>query len=480
MGYNLLRKFMSFSYGSLIALVIGFLGTMITTRILIPEDFGKASMFTLVLNISMIFVLLGTDQSFVRFFYEENEEKRGGLLYSCLKITLVMAVLVSVFIVIFRETISFFLFEETNLIALVMLIFGMLAQTLYRYGRLVIRMQQNGHVYSIIEIINKSLSLLVLIGLYFLMGASYEIIIYSSVISLMALAMFAIVYGKKYWNPKNLYLTELAHSNKDIIRYGYPLVLTMSITWLFQSFDKIALKHWSTLGELGLYAAAFKIIALVNVGQTSFSTFWAPVCYEQFEKDPNNRDFYGNMSKIVSFSMFFIAILCIAGKDIIGLLLGRNYREASDIMPFLAFMPILYTISETTVIGINFYKKPKWHILIASVSCIVNILGNWVLVPKYGAVGAAISTAFAYIVFFSLRTQISLLYFKVNYGLKKTYFMLALISLYALYSVITSNLYLNLLSGLGVIFIMIFIYKKDLIKGYAYIKSKKSVMDHKM
>ena len=81
MKENLLKKFLLFSYGSWIGLVISLLGTIITTRILLPEDFGRASMFTLALNIAMLFILLGMDQSFVRFFYEEDEEKDEGDCY---------------------------------------------------------------------------------------------------------------------------------------------------------------------------------------------------------------------------------------------------------------------------------------------------------------------------------------------------------------------------------------------------------------
>ena len=472
MNDNLFKKFLSFSYGSGIGLIIGFLGTMITTRILLPEDFGRASMFTLALNISMIFVLFGTDQSFVRFFYEEVEVNRGRLLYNCLKIPLVLSLIISGIILAFNRKISLLLFEKENFTAIIMLIIGILAQVLYSYSTLVIRMQQKGNLYSILEIISRTLSILTALILYFIMGPSYEIIIYSTVINLVILTAFSILNEKKYWSLENSISTKLVHSKKDILNFGSPLVLTMLITWLFQSFDKIAIKHWSSFDELGLYAAAFKIVALVSVLQGTFSTFWTPVAYEKFEKEPENKYFYEKMSKIITFAMLFVAVLSIAGKDIIVLLLGKNYREAVSIMPFLVFMPIMYTISETTVIGINFYKKPKWHILIALSSCVINLLGNWILVPKYGAIGASISTAFSYVVFFTMRTQISLIYYKVHYGLKKLYFMLLVISIYAVFSIFTTSFYMNILSGLGVILILVFVYKKDLVKGYQFINKQ--------
>jgi O-antigen/teichoic acid export membrane protein len=470
---GLFKKFLSFSYGSWIGLIIGFLGTIITTRILLPEDFGRASMFTLVLNISMIFISFGTDQAFVRFFYEEKEEKRGGLLYNCLKIPFLVSVLVSLIILIFNKKIALFLFEEENLTALIMLIVGILSQVLFRYGSLVVRMQQKGNLFSIMEIINRSLSVLVLIILYYIMGPNYEIVIYSSVINLLFLAIFSIVNEKSYWNLKNLFVKDLFHTQRNVFNFGYPILFTMLLTWLFQSFDRIAIKQWSTYEELGLYAAAFKIIALVSILQVAFTTFWTPVCYEHFQKEPNNKGFYEKISKIIAFSMFFVAVLSIAGKDVIVFLLGKNYSEAANIMPFLVFMPIMYTISETTVIGINFFKKPQWHILIAGAACLINILGNWLLVPSYGAVGASISTAFAYIVFFLLRTHLSLLYYKVNYGLKNIYFMLVILTAYALYSISTTSFYLNILAGLGVLLILVFLYKNDIMYYLHILKRRK-------
>src|SRR5688572_13646202 len=92
---NLFKKFLTFSYGSVLGLIIGMLTTIISTRMLSPDDFGKASMFLLALNVCMIFVIFGTDQSFVRFFYEELEEKRGGLLYNTIKLPFAIAIAVS-------------------------------------------------------------------------------------------------------------------------------------------------------------------------------------------------------------------------------------------------------------------------------------------------------------------------------------------------------------------------------------------------
>jgi O-antigen/teichoic acid export membrane protein len=69
-------------------------------------------------------------------------------------------------------------------------------------------------------------------------------------------------------------------------------------------------------------------------------------------------------------------------------------------------MPTLYTLSETTVVGIAYSRKTYYNLLISGVIAVINIVGNSILVPRFGALGAAASTGISYIFFFILRSVI--------------------------------------------------------------------------
>lgn len=473
MKSNLFSKFLTYFYGSGIGLIIGVFTTIVSTRILSPEDFGKASMFTLAVNVIMIFIVFGTDQAFVRFFYEEISDLRTRLLFNTMKIPLILLSFSLILIIFFQNEIMFFLFGEYNSVVFLVLIFSILFQVIYRFSLLVIRMQQKGHLYSLMEILNKAFNLIFLIILFYFIGDQYEILIYATGITLTILTSISILLEKKFWNPFNKVNSNVKNSQIDILKFSYPLVLTTLITWLFQSFDKIALRQWSDFEELGLYAAAFRIVALLSVVQATFSTFWAPVCYEHFEKHPNDREFFSRTSKNIGFVMFIVAILTILFKDLIVILLGTDFREAALIMPFLIFMPVLYTISETTVIGINFFKKMKWHIVIATAVCTTNIIGNFLLVPSYGASGAAISTGVSYILFFILRTHLSLKYYRIDYGLKRVYLMICCITFYALLSMIYTQAYFIYYLGVVLLFLLTFLYRFEMFELVNIVKKRK-------
>jgi O-antigen/teichoic acid export membrane protein len=462
MKNNLIKKFLTFSYGSWVGLILGLATTMLTTRLLPPEAFGKASMFDLFLQVGMIVAIFGTDQAFVRFFYEEELGKRGALLYNSLRLPLLTTSLMLIVLLVGYKPISTFLIDRVDLKFVTWLAMGILAQLFFRYGQLVIRMQQKGNLYSILNILQRIFNLSFIVIYFYTMGSRFEILIFSKVLTLILLAVVSIYFGKQFWNISNLKIKETKHSQTEIIRFGAPFVLTIFISWIFESFDKIALRQWSDFSELGLYSAAMRLVILVMVLKETFATFWTPVAYEKFEIDPENKLFFRNISVIVSFVMFLVAIGSIAGKDIIVMLLGNEYKAAASIMPFLVFMPILYTISETTVMGINFYKKTKWHIGIAGIACVINIVGNWLLVPKYGALGASLSTAFSFIIFFSLRTQISVRLYKVNYPIIKIYSMVVVVFIYATFSIFNSRILLNIGIGIIPILLLILIYFKDL------------------
>ncbi|GAB6099406.1 oligosaccharide flippase family protein [Halanaerocella petrolearia] len=452
---SLIKKFLSFSIGNWLGIIVGVISTPIVTRFLSPKLFGKASMFRLALNVVMIFVVFGTDQTFVRFFYEEDPQNRKKLLFKSLKVPFGLFVITFIIMLGFKDEISLLLFDEVSQNIIYLLIVAILLQMLNRFALLVIRMEQKGFWYSMLQFLLKLIKLFGIILFTYMIGKKYQVIPYAQVIAIAITLFGAIWIGRKFWDFRDLNDKKLNNNLRDILEYSYPLVITTLITWLFQSFDRIAIKHWATFSELGLYTAAFKIVALLNVIKTSFSNFWVPVRLERYENNPNDKSFFKRMYKFVSIGMFIVALGLIMTKDLVIYILGSQYRQSAMIMPFLVLMPMMYTISETTVIGISFAKKPKWNILIAGVSCIVNVLGNSILVPRIGAKGAAISTGLSYVVFFTMRTIISLKYYKVNYELKKFYLMLLLLISYATYASFYQWNIINLFIGLIILSIVL-------------------------
>jgi len=118
----------------------------------------------------------------------------------------------------------------------------------------------------------------------------------------------------------------------------------------------------------------------------------------------------------------------------------------------------MYTTSETTGMGIGFTRKTSYSIIVSGVSAGINFIGNYLLVPKYGALGACISTAVSYMVFFWVKTMISRkLWWKFN--LKAYIVNSAFMGVYSFLTLFTNNFFLELPLAL-----MILVYNYPSIK----------------
>ena len=457
---NLIKKFLSFSIGGYVNALIGLLTVPIITRILSPEQYGIASLISIIVEMLVVFCSLALDQSFVRFFYEVEEDERGKLLQDCLYYPVFITVFSSLIIFIFRNQISVFILEKKEKVIWLIIVFSIVALIIKSFAFLVVRMQQKGGLYSFFYILIKVVEFSFILLFFKIYGNDYKVIVLATLFSTLITSLLMIVVERKIWKLGGKRKIE----KKELLNFSAPLVLTLALTWVFGSSDKITIKIFSNLKELGLYSGAFRIVSVISVIQTGFTSFWTPFIYERYSKNPDDLVFYKKANDYLSLIFFLIGFSILATRNIIIILLGEKYYDSLFIVPMLIFVPIMYLISETTMMGIGFKKKSKYFLYISIIVAIFNIIGNILLVPKYGAKGAAISTGISYIIFFSLRTYFSLKLINFGFNLKRIYMVTILLLCYALYLSFYNNLkYTILLGGLLIITVLL-IYKSVLLE----------------
>jgi len=462
MKSNLLKKFLSFSIGGYINILIGLIAIPITTRMILPEQYGIFSLVNVLIQIFVILCLLGMEQGFVRFFYDEDETAKGKLLFNSISIPLVVWLFLSLILYVLREKIAVFIVGKNDDFLWKILSLGTFLTILRTFSFLVIRMQQKGKLYSFFNVLLKLSEFSFIFAFFSFLGNSYKTLAYSFVLSLVLTVVISIIEERKIWSFSGKSIIE----KKELITYSLPLSLTMALTWIFASSDKVMIKIFSNLKELGYYAGAFKIILVLSVIQGGFTTFWTPVMYEHYQKKPEDKYFFKKTNDYLSLIFFILGTGMLMIRNLSVIILGKNYYEAIYIIPMLVFVPVMYLISETTMMGIVFKKKSKYFMYISIIVAIINIIGNLVLIPHIGAKGAAISTGFSYIVFFYFRTYFSQKLIDFNFNLKRIYFIVTLMFLYALYLTFYDNLYITILIGIFLELIIIFKYHQTLRKIY--------------
>lgn len=397
---NLILRLLAFSMGPFIGAVISFLTIPITTYFISPEELGKASMITIVQSFILSLIYLGIDQAYTREYPREDD--KNNLLKNALLLPFLVSVLILILTIIFRRNVSNILFSTENY-PFISILFGIViaSSVIERFILLSIRMAEKAIEYSLISI---SLKLTVLILTLFLVvwgERTFLTVVYSTLLGQLIVDLVLMLRYRKYLNILNFRL------NKSLIRkliiFGFPLIISASLSSLLNTSGRFFLRGYSTYYELGIYTAALKIASILQIVQSAFTSFWVPTAYrwEKENKDIKHFSFISDILLLVMTLGFFFILFF---KKYIVLLLSSDYSEAQYVTGLLALTPILYTISETTTLGIVFSGKSYYNILVSLFSIIPNIILNFLLIPQYGTIGAGISVGFTYIIFCLMRT----------------------------------------------------------------------------
>lgn len=430
---SFLNHFLVIGCGTFLNMFVGFLTTPIITRIVGTEEYGQFSIFTMYSSIALMVLCMGLDQALIRFFYRENSsEYQRALLKECWLLPVIACIVIGVLL----NVLCYFnlIHLEFDNFVVTMLTICVLFQVLNRIDLILLRVSYKTNLYSALQVAYKILFAgLTLAGCLVFNEKFFYIMVIATTASYIIVTFIGIAAQAKmwkFWNVSGNYKID----RQELYKYAFPFIISMGITTFFQAIDKISLNTYCSYSEVGIYSSAMTLVHIFAIVQTTFNSLWAPAAMEHYESQPEDKEYHIRGNRIITLIMFGIGFSLIFVKDIFALLLGKDYREAAYILPFLIFNPIMLTISETTVIGIAFKKKSSMHIAIAAISCIVNIVGNTLLVPYWGCRGAAISTGISYIVFFMARTYISNLFYPVNWGLTRFWVVTCVAILYATYN----------------------------------------------
>jgi len=464
------KHFLKIGMGTFVSMFLGLITTPIITRIVSPDIYGKLSIFNMYVGIFVMILCLGLDQSLVRYFYvEDNLDYKRELLFKCIVFPILITEILSIIFFCLRIN-HMIKFEFSNQIT-ILLCMQTLLQLIYRFSLLIVRLEYNSNLYSALTILSKILYVgLVLILLYNHKMDYFNCLVWATVLSTALCLFVSIIKQRSIWCLHKIRIPMIKMKFAELINYGWPFIISMGITQLFQALDKISLNKYCSYTDVGVYSSAMTLVNIFAIVQTSFNSLWGPMAIEHYETKREDTSFYKDANQYITIIMFFLGFSLIFVKDIFAFLLGTSYRDAAYILPFLIFNPIMYTISETTVQGIVFMKKTKMNIVIGAISCLVNYVGNSLLVPALGCKGAAISTGISYIVFGVLRTCISNHYFYIDFSLGRFAIITLVAILFAGYNTFFKFNYFTIILYIVSIIILIVLYKKYIKKGFIYLR----------
>ncbi|MFT8311546.1 MAG: oligosaccharide flippase family protein [Sporolactobacillus sp.] len=440
---KLIKKLIGFSMGPIIGALISFMTIPITTYYIDPAEYGKASMFLLFQTIVGTFLFLGVDQAYTREYHGAIDKTR--LLQNALLLPLGLALLVLLAALLYPSPLSQLLFGRQGEL-LPTILFGVMAvfMVLERFLMLSVRMREKAFEYSLLAIMTKSAVFLLTLLFIFFIRRDFLTVVYATVFGQIIGDVWLLWHYRRLLNPIGFSVDRVLL--KTLVTFGLPIVIATSLSSLLGGLDRLALRLWSNFDQIGIFSATLKIAAVLSVFQSGFTSFWVPTAYRWYSED-RPVIYFKLVSDTVLLAMSLLAAGIFLFKGVIVFLLSSHYSSARYLVCFLCMQPLIYTVSETTCLGIVFSKKSYLNIWVGLCALIPAVILDILLVPPFGAKGAAIATAVAFLFFFAARTFFS--------GKHWVYF--PIVKHYTVFLILFAGAFLNLVNFRWITFANIFI-----------------------
>lgn len=467
-----LKKIRLFSIGPIVAAFLGVIILPISTWYFSVEDIGRFSMYQLTTSLVIIILGLGLDQGYVREYHEKNIKERSALFKTIFVPAFLLLFLMSLLVLFSPWSISKVLFGVESKIISWLVISGVYLSFISKFLVLILRMEERALLYSMAQLVPKLTFLLALIFfvVFSIKNRFHNLMIaHLSGLILGFLLLFLCTYKTSTQASKSTVDGVLL---KRMLIYTLPLMGGGLAFWGIASTDKIFLRTFSNFEELGVYSVAYNFAGAALILQSIFSTLWAPQVYKWSSTGEAKQKVLGVISLAISVIIVVWALIGMFSW-VIDYILPENYSNVDSLVLVVMVYPLLYTLSEATSVGIGITRKTVYALIATLAALIINLAGNYLLVPIYGAEGAGISSAFAFFIFFCIKTEVSRKIWLDFPKVKMYIFLIILLTTSAVFNLIdTIDSFSRFLTFMLIFMLYLFISKDDITLSYKKVLSK--------
>ena len=183
---------------------------------------------------------------------------------------------------------------------------------------------------------------------------------------------------------------------KRYLSLSWPLALGALFVTLYNNIDSTMMGYFGQIAQTGWYNAAYKIVAASLIPLGLLNQVFYPVLSNYFANH-SKADLQKVWNRYIKSSFFLAVPIVVGGAVLAPRIIDFIYSKAAYGPSVLAFQlliimaGLLYLSSPLSQILVIFNQQSKtfW---ISLTGAVVNVILNFILIPKYSLYGAAITT----------------------------------------------------------------------------------------
>lgn len=194
-----------------------------------------------------------------------------------------------------------------------------------------------------------------------------------------------------------------------LIRFGAPLVPAGVAIYFMSTADRWFVQYYHGPEALGLFAVGAKFSMLMALAVDTFRKAWWPIAMDAMHSTDGPETFRMIAGLYMGLGTATVVILTLISPLLVQWFAAPAYHDAWPIVGILAWQGLFYGFFLIASAGIWKAEKTYLNLYLMIGAALLGLFLNWLLVPRYGGIGAAFSTSvtyFAWIVTTTITSQI--------------------------------------------------------------------------
>ena len=365
-----------------LTLVIG----MLTARYLGPSNYGVIGYTASYVSFFSVVCQLGYTSTIVKELLD-HEERQGEILGTTIFFRVCTSLLSSVIMsaLIYVVDDGDMLIVRVGFLQSLSLVFHSFEMIHYWY---------QSRLESSVSVKIQSLAYLIMAGYKIAILAFGKSVEWFAFSTTLEAAVVAIALLWTYRRSKGQKLNVSVSAGREMLMSSYHFILSGLMSTIYSEMDKIMLGQMMNDTAVGYYTAASKISTMWSFVLMAFINSARPVIMSS--KNISEERYLKQLKRLYA-AIIWVGIamaVCISvgGKLIIYIMYGEAYMPATSTLQILAWYTMFSILGSARGIWIVCEDKAKYVKYYLGIGAVLNIILNYVLIPIYGAGGAAMAT----------------------------------------------------------------------------------------
>lgn len=392
----LAKQTLAYGLSGFLTPLVGMITLPIFARTFSQSQYGILELATTTMTVALAITDAGLTAAALRGFYDyrsHEEQERREVLTTGFAATTLVALLLAAGMIVLREPLSVLLFGNRDEQTVVVLIaVGIPAANTWRYVSEVMRVRMQAFHYLAMTFIATVVSTtLVIVGIlafgWRVNGALLGGLIGTWVAAVYGIVVVFAAISGRFSRPQL----------RRMLAYGLPLVPAIVSAWALALVDRIILSRLGSIAEVGQYAVANRLASLLLIGLTAFLFALTPFLLATYSENAAQEK--AARARTLTYLTFILSfsglVLTLFAWEIIRIV-APAFIDAYKAVGPLMLGAVGYGLVSLLTTGFSIARKTGRIAVLTLFAAGVNIAANFVLIPPYGIVGAAIATAIGY------------------------------------------------------------------------------------